>query len=296
MPAMLPVGARIAVISPSGNFDPARLEAGLAILRAWGYAPELLPGVGRAHRYLAGTDDERLADLARALRGGWDAVWAVRGGYGMNRLLGRLPWEDLGSSPFLGFSDGTGLLNALAARGRPAVHAPVLTHLGDIADAASREHLRALLAGEPLAPLVGTRVCRGSAEGPLVGGNLCVLASLCGTPWQIRAHGCIVLLEEVGETPYKVDRLVTQLLDAGCFDGAVGVALGSFLGGEPPEGADWTLLDVLEERLAPLGIPVIANLPVGHGPANRAFVVGGEGRIVGNQLLLGHGAFVGQGG
>jgi muramoyltetrapeptide carboxypeptidase len=283
---MLPEGARIAVVSPSGNFEPERLERGLELLRAWGYRPELLPGVGRRHRYLAGTDAERLGDLARALRGGWDAVWAVRGGYGVNRLLDRLPWDELGYAPFLGFSDGTGLLNALAARGRPAVHAPVLTHLGDTADAESRAHLRALLAGEPLAPLAGRRLRRGSAAGPLVGGNLCVLASLCGTPWQLRGKGCIVVLEEVGEAPYKVDRLLTQLIGAGCLDGVAGVALGSFLGADPPAGADWTMLEVLDELLAPLGAPVLAELPIGHGAANRAFRVGGHGRFDGDRLEL----------
>jgi muramoyltetrapeptide carboxypeptidase len=283
---MLPPGARIAVVSPSGNFEPARLEAGLDVLRGWGYAPELLPGVGRRHRYLAGDDETRLRDLSRALAGGWDAVWAARGGYGINRLLPRLVWEEMGDAPFLGFSDATGLLNALAARGRRAVHAPVLTHLGDVADAASRAHLRALLAGDPLAPLVGTRLRRGVAEGPLVGGNLCVLASLCGTPWQLRSRACVLVLEDVGEPPYKIDRLLTQLLHAGCLDGVAGVALGTFTGAEPPPGADWQVLDVIDEVLAPLGVPVLANLPIGHGPANRAFRLGAHGRLVGDVLEI----------
>lgn len=283
---MLPEGARIAVVSPSGNFAPERLERGLEVLRAWGYRPELLPCVGRRHRYLAGTDDERLRDLARALSGGWDAVWAARGGYGINRLLERLDWETFGSAPFIGFSDATGLLNALAARGRPAVHAPVLTHLGDTADVASREHLRALLNGEGTPPMVGRRLRRGIVEAPLLGGNLCVLASLCGTPWQLRAKGAIVVLEDVGEAPYKVDRLVTQLVSAGCLDGVTGVALGAFVGAEPPEGADWTLLDVLDERLAPLQVPVLAELPIGHGPENRAFVLGSRARMVEDRLEL----------
>lgn len=284
---MLPAGARIAVVSPSGIFEPARLEAGLEILRGWGYRPETLPGVGKRHRYLAGTDAERLGDLAQALRGGWDAVWAARGGYGLNRLLGRLPWDELGTAPFVGFSDGTGLLNALAARGRAAVHGPVLTHLGDIADDASREHLHALLAGRTPPPMDGVRLRRGTAEGPLVGGNLCVLASLCGTPWQLRARACIVVLEDVGEAPYKVDRLVTQLIESGSLDNCAGIALGSFLGAEPPEGADWSMYQVLDELLAPLDVPVLAGLPIGHGPQNRAFRVGGWGRLRGDRLELG---------
>jgi muramoyltetrapeptide carboxypeptidase len=281
---MLPVGARIAVVSPSGIYDPVRLEAGLDVIRGWGYRPELLPGVGRQHRYLAGTDAVRLADLERALRGGWDAVWVARGGYGLSRLLGQLPWDELGAAPFIGFSDASGLLNALAARGRPAVHGPVLNSLADLCDAPSREHLRALLAGEPLPPLHGQVLHKGSVEGPLVGGNLCVLASLCGTPWQLRARACVLLLEETNEAPYKIDRLVTQLLDSGCLDGVAGVVFGTMLGAQPPEGADWTMNDVIHDLLAPLGVPVLTGLPIGHGPENRAFRVGGHVRLSGGRL------------
>ncbi len=281
---MLPVGARIAVVSPSGIFDPIRLEAGLAIVREWGYRPELLPGVGRQHRYLAGTDAVRLSDLERALRGGFDAVWAARGGYGLSRILGSLPWNELGTAPFIGFSDATGLLNALASRGLPAIHAPVLNSLADLCDAPSRAHLRALLAGEPTLPLHGQVLRSGRAEGPLVGGNLCVLASLCGTPWQLRARACVLVLEEVNEAPYKIDRLLTQLIDAGCLDGVAGVAIGSLLGADAPEGADWSVLDVVDDRLAPLGVPVLTGLPIGHGPANRAFRVGAHASIVGDRL------------
>ncbi|MDP2316086.1 MAG: LD-carboxypeptidase [Pseudomonadota bacterium] len=283
---MLPVGARIAVVSPSGIFDPVRLEAGLAVVREWGYRPELLPGVGRRHRYLAGTDAVRLADLERALRGGWDAVWAARGGYGLSRLLGGLPWAELGGAPFIGFSDASGLLNVLAASGRPAVHGPVLNSLADLCDPPSRDHLRALLAGDRLPPLHGRVLRSGRAEGPLVGGNLCVLASLCGTPWQLRARACILLLEEVNEAPYKIDRMLTQLIDAGCLDGVAGVVFGSLLNADAPEGADWSMDDVLVDLLAPLGVPVLAGLPVGHGPANRAFRVGASACIVGDHLEI----------
>ncbi len=254
------------------------------MIRDWGYRPELLPGAGRHHRYLAGTDAVRLADLERAFQGGWDAVWAARGGYGIARLLGQLRWDELAPVPFLGFSDGTGLLNALAARGRPAVHAPVLHSLADLCDDASRAHLRALLAGESPAPMHGQVLRPGTAEGPLVGGNLCVLASLCGTPWQLRGRACIVVLEEVNEAPYKIDRLLTQLIDAGCLDGVAGIAIGSLLGAEPPEGADWTMYDVLTDLLAPLGVPVLVGLPIGHGARNHAFRVGAPARIVGARL------------
>jgi muramoyltetrapeptide carboxypeptidase len=162
----------------------------------------------------------------------------------------------------------------------------VLHSLADHCDDASRAHLRALLAGEPLAPLQGRVLRSGTAEGPLIGGNLCVLASLCGTPWRLRAKASIVVLEEINEVPYKVDRLLTQLRDSGCLDGAVGVALGTFLGADAPPGATWTVLDVIDEILAPLGVPVLAGLPIGHGPANHAFRMGRPARIEGDRLVL----------
>lgn len=271
---MLPPGARIAVVAPSGVYDPARLDRGLDLLRAWGYHPEPMPGLGRTFRYLAGEDEVRLEDLVAAFSGGADAVWMARGGYGIGRLLRRLPFDDLRPVPFLGFSDGTALLNPLHDRGLPAVHAPVLHSLADHCDAESRERLRRLLAGDAVGPLRGEALIPGDADGDLVGGNLCVLASLCGTPWQLRGAGRIVLLEEVGEVPYRVDRMLTQLVEAGCLDGVRGIALGEFLGAAPPPGARWTLRDVLLDRLAPLGVPVVAGLPVGHGPANHAFRLG----------------------
>lgn len=271
---MLPARARIAVIAPSGAFDPARLDAGLDVLRGWGYHPTLMHGVGQRWRYLAGTDDTRANDLNTALSGDWDAVWMVRGGYGLARLLPRVDWERTRGTPFLGFSDGTAFLNAYAERRGRAIHAPVLTSLGGHVDEESREHLRRLLAGEPVAPLEGRVLLAGRAEGHLRGGNLCVLASLCGTRWQLRAKGHLVLLEDIGEAPYKLDRLLTQLIEAGCFDGAAGFVLGSFLGADPPEGAEWQTLDVIRDLLRPFGVPVVCDLPIGHGPRNLAVPFG----------------------
>lgn len=287
---MLCPNRRVAVLSPSHAFEPERLERGLDVLRGWGLRPELMPNVGRRKRYFAGADDERLADLHAAFRGPWDAVWMVRGGSGMARLMDRFDWELPRRKPFFGFSDGTTLLNALAARGGRAIHAPVLTSLGepwggDEAATASREHLRRLVFGERTEPFVGEAWVPGRASGPLAGGNLCVLASLCGTRWQLRAKGCIVVLEEVGEAPYKVDRLLTQLVQSGSLDGVTGFALGELRGAEPPADAGWTMRDVVTEILGPLGVPILAGLPIGHGPRNHAFPLAGA-QLDGDRLTL----------
>ncbi|HEY9523149.1 MAG TPA: LD-carboxypeptidase, partial [Thermopolyspora sp.] len=127
-------------------------------------------------------------------------------------------------------------------------------------DPVSLDRLRAaLFAGSAPEPIPGTHaIVPGRAEGPLTGGNLCLLAALCGTPHAMRAEGRVVLLEDVGEAPYRIDRMLTQLLQAGCLDGVTGIALGTWVGcGDA--------LPVLTERLAPLGVPVLAGLPIGHG-------------------------------
>lgn len=270
---MLHRPARIAVVSPSGVSQPERLDAGLALLRDWGHTPALLPHARRQHRYLAGTDEERLADLRAAFDGSWDAVWMARGGYGLARLLPLLPLAELAPVPFFGFSDGTVLLNALAAAGRPAVHAPVLHALQSLNDEASRLHLRALLEGAETVSVSGRMLVDGEAEGRLVGGNLCMLASACGTAHQLDCTDALVLLEEVGEVPYKVDRLLVQCRDAGVFRGARGFVLGDFLHTLPAEPG-WDVHDVLLDILAPMGVPVLAGVPVGHGASNHALPLG----------------------
>jgi muramoyltetrapeptide carboxypeptidase len=283
---LLPPGARIAAIALSHTFFEDRYAAGAAWIRTQGYELVEPPDLRARHRFLAGDDDHRLGALRWAMTApDIDAVWAVRGGSGATRLLARIPWGALVPKPVLGFSDLTPLLWELARRGLPAVHAPVIHSLG-ATDPESLAHLAALLAGRPTAPLVGTEVVAGEAEGPIVGGNLCMIAAACGTPYQLDAGGAILVLEEIGELPYKVDRMFQQLTDAGVFDGVAGVALGTFSGCDAPTGSDYALSDVLDDRLRAIGAPAARGLPIGHGPENRAFVVGGRGRLSRGGLRL----------
>ncbi len=286
---LLQAGARVGIFAPSGNFDPGRLESGLALIRAWGLEPVLAPGLGRRHRYLAGDDELRLADLIWALGDpGLDAAWLARGGYGLGRLLHRLPYDALLSRPVIGFSDATALFSGLWAHGvgRP-VHGPVLQSLADHCDQASRDALHQLLLGRAGASWVGRSLIPGSASGPLIGGNLCTLASLAGTPHALRAQGCLVLLEEVGERPYRVDRLINQLLRSGGLAGARAVAIGQLEGCGEPGHPDWDAAQIAHEALVELDVPVIADLPVGHGSSNHAFPWGTPARVEGDTLRWG---------
>lgn len=285
-PSILYPGARIGVFAPSGVHDAARLEIGLSVLRTWGLVPVLAPHVGRTHRYLSATDDERLADLQWALGApDLDGAWMVRGGYGLARLVSRVDWRRVVPRPVVGFSDGTVLLHALWRRGiAGGVHGPVVQNLGSFADPASCEAVRLLLLEGRTDPWQGVVRVPGTARGPLVGGNLCTLASLAGTPEGLRARGAVVLLEEVSEAPYRVDRLFTQLVDAGGLAGAVGLVLGTFHDCAPPHGVSWTLEEVLDDLVRRLGIPVLADVPVGHGPRNHPFLLGAPVALEGNHL------------
>ena len=249
------------------------------MVRSWGYDPSLLPAARDRHRYLAGTDAARLSDLLEAFSGRWDAVWMARGGYGLSRLLPLLKVKRLAPVPFLGFSDGTALLNPLVRKGRPAVHAPVLHALAAHNDEASQTHLRALLASGGESVFFGQPLKEGRAEGRLCGGNLCVLAAGCGTRHQLDAEGAIVMLEDVGEAPYKLDRLLVQCRDSGAFHGAAGFVLGEFLDAQAPQGSDWTVADVVLDVLGPMGVPILAGMPFGHGRTNLAVPFGGRARI-----------------
>jgi len=274
-------GDRVAVVSPSGPVDPARLEAGLAVLRAWGLDVGVMPQVRDRHDplpYLAAADDARAADFMTA----WcdpavRAVFCARGGYGAQRMVDLLDWAALaaaGPKVLVGFSDITALHQAFAARlGLSTIHGPVVSSLGT-ASLRAREHLWALLF-EPgkalqLTPVPAPVLASGRASGVLVGGNVALLASSAGTPDAHAARDSIAVLEDVGEELYRLDRLLTQLLRAGWFDGVRGIAWGQFTGC----GAADSVRRLVRDRLGPLDVPMLWDVAVGHVADNLAFPVG----------------------
>ncbi|NOY24898.1 MAG: LD-carboxypeptidase [Oligoflexia bacterium] len=286
---MLVSGSRVGVVSPAGIYDVDRLRAGLALIQTWGLVPVLAPNLGERYRYTAGTLAHRKADLGWALGSPeLDAVWFARGGYGTVHLLCGVADLVRDGRPIIGFSDATALFCALdRARLGVRVHGPVLHSLCDLADQSSQAALRSMLLDQAPVRLQGVHLAgpRRPAQGRLVGGNLCVLASLAGTPWALDGRGAIVVLEDIGEPPYKLDRLVTQLMCSGALDGVVGIALGSFTGCQPPADASWTLEDLLADLLAPLGVPVVGRLPIGHTHRNHAWQHGAVASLSPDALL-----------
>jgi muramoyltetrapeptide carboxypeptidase len=275
----------VALVAPAGPLDPERIVRSKARCRALGLEPVVFPSATARHGYLAGTDAERLGDLQAAFDDpGIGCVWALRGGYGTLRIFERLSLERqrVDPIPFIGFSDNTALHVRHAELGVVSFHGP---HPGEELPPEAEAWLRRVLfRGEPagtLAPGTGEPEPRslvaGVADGPLVGGNLAILASMCGARHAPRAEGAILFLEDVGEPAYRVDRMLLQLERAGVLTGAVGLAFGRFTESESDGAA--AVGDVLAELAERLGLPAVADLPFGHVAANLVLPVGARARL-----------------
>jgi muramoyltetrapeptide carboxypeptidase len=284
-PSPLSAGERISIVAPASPFDRERFDRGVRALGGLGFDVAVSDGLFARYpagegAYLAGDDAHRLAQLRAALADPEaKALVLARGGYGLQRLVqgpGALAAAELAARPRLiaGYSDAT-VLHELSARAQvPSIHGPMCTQLGEEPSALAR--LGALLRGEkpepiswePLRP-AGAR--DGRAEGILRGGNLATLAALCGTALVPRFAGCLVLLEDVNEPPYRFDRFATQLLQSGAFEGARGFVIGDLVGaGEPSAGR----AEALAERLGTLGVPVAFGAPFGHAGRNQPVAFG----------------------
>ena len=273
-------GDPVRVIAPSGPVPREAFVAGLEVLRAR-YDVRYDDGVFARDGYLAGPDERRLAELTAAFADpDARAIVMARGGYGLMRLL---PFIDVGAlvnrpRPIVGFSDGTALLGLAARAGVAAIHGPVVTQLGGLGVRDQRALFERLETPGPGLLLDGMEgLIPGRVRGPLVGGNLEMFSRLIGTPYLPDVSGAIVFFEDLGERPYRIDRLLMHLDLAGVFGAASAVVAGDFSGCREPEAtrADSPTADeVLVERLGRLPIPVALGGAFGHGTRNRALPYG----------------------
>jgi muramoyltetrapeptide carboxypeptidase len=294
-PQRLAPGDRVTVVAPAGPIERESLEAGLRVL-AGRYEATWEPGLLSRARYLAGDDARRAGELRAAFGdAGTKAVIAGRGGYGSLRLLPRV-WP--GGAPdggppvperaklVVGFSDITALHCALQAMGRVSIHGPSVNQLATQPRAVVARFFALLEdATAPAAGIAGSPLVGGVAEGPLLGGNLSLLTRLLGTPWLPDLDGAILLLEDVTERPYKIDRMWTHLRLAGALEKIRGLALGEFTDCEEL-GADFTSQDVLWSLAAETGLPCVAGLPIGHGAVNVPVALGTRVRLDGGAGTL----------
>jgi muramoyltetrapeptide carboxypeptidase len=281
-------GKTVAVIAPAGIPDYEHVERSIALLESWGLRVQVGAHVHDRFRYHAGTHEDRCADLRWALSDpSIDIVWVARGGYGSVHCLTSVPHAVPCAKTVVGFSDATALFGALhAVPNVRIIHGPTLNGLATKLDDASRESILTELREERAQPVslqqlhgTNTRV-----EGRLAGGNITVLASLAGTQWQMRCDGAIVLLEDVTELAYRIDRSIMQLRAAGVFDGVRAFVLGDFIRCPLPENADFTLHEMLVDLLKPYDVPIYAGFPIGHGTRNHAWTYGADAVLHDNQL------------
>ena len=276
-------GSRLRAVNAGTWLDP-ETDFGPLVERceAEGWTLEVPESVKRQWRWFSGTDQQRADDLERAWNNpSLNGLIYVGAGWGGARVLEagfRFPKRPLWT---LGFSDTSSMLMAQWSAGlQGAIH-------GSTAGPDPQwERTVRLLKGELVSPLQGRAVRAGVARGPLVVTNLTVATHLIGTPWFPDLRGSILVLEDVGEAPYRVDRMLTQWRSAGVLRGLAGVATGRFSWKGEAEPGDFSMDGILEERLSDLGIPLVMNLPLGHGLPNMALPLGAAATLDANQGTL----------
>lgn len=293
-PPKLSKGDRVAVIAPSSPATRRAIQPGVAYLESMDL--EVVEGttVGLSDRFFAGSDKARAEEITRlfsdeSIRG----IFAARGGYGSARVLSEVDWNVVRSHPkvLVGFSDTTALQLGALAQANLVTYSGMVLNVdvpGDEpVDCTLDSALRAALFEGRFEAISGLRVLRsgGSVEGPLVGGCLSLVASLAGTPYLPSFESCILFLEDVGEAPYRIDRLLTQLIQSGLVDMASAVVFGDFVrcGGDAEDG---TVDQVLEDFVGRVTCSVYTGLPYGHGPTRRVLPIGGAARLVGDRLVF----------
>jgi muramoyltetrapeptide carboxypeptidase len=273
-------GDEVAVVAPGGPFDKDSFEAGLAVLRRR-YAPKYDESIFASQRYLAGSDERRSNELAAALANpNVRAVFAARGGYGSLRVLPHVRFAPGAVKPIVGFSDITGIHAAANAAGWISLHGPVLTQLGKQPPEIVNRLFHLLESPEPAPALQGEGLAEGVAEGPLLGGNLAVFSRLIGTRYLPALDGAVLLLEDVGERPYRLDRMWTHLALAGVFEKIRGIALGDFTNCEEPK-ADYTSAQLLAELAREAKLPCARGFRIGHAELNQPVPLGARVRLDG---------------
>lgn len=286
MPEPLAPGDVAIVVAPSSPQQRDELWKGLAWLRTR-YRLQMSPGVLEREGYLAGSDERRRTELARAMRDGEaKAILAIRGGYGALRIAADLPWAEFARRPkwLVGFSDVT-VLHAMACHaGIASVHGPNVGRLGGASPWVRARWLSAVERPAAAHTWRGLRIVReGRATGVLAGGNLALLHAMAGAGRLALPPRSILLLEDVGEAPYRLDRMLTSLLLGEHLRDVAAIVLGSFEAGGSEVGA--REVDALVyERTASLGVPVLGGAPFGHGAENEAFVLGRTASVAGEEL------------
>lgn len=297
-PRALKPGDTVGLVAPASyTFDLWRLDDAAARVGALGLKPKFGKHVRGRQGFLSGTDEERVADLHEMFADpSVAAIFSLQGGYGTPRLLDRLDYDLIRRNPkiLLGYSDITGLHLAISKKsGLVTFHGPNM--LGSLPPRTLEALKKALFVAEPIGEVTNPEesdplnaefplrtVAPGVARGRLVGGNLTLIAHTMGTPYEIDTAGRILLLEDTGEAPYRIDRMLVQLRLAGKLQSVAGIVFGSCTDCGPSRSSfeiSLSLSDVLQELLGTLGKPVLAGILFGHTKEKAIIPIGVEAEL-----------------
>ena len=272
-------------MAPAGPLDPEAYEAGRVAIERLGFEVVARDDILARDGYLAGSDERRATELMQFVCDpGVDAILCARGGYGCQRILPALDAKAFraAAKPLVGYSDITTLLLWQRKQaGLLGIHGPMIEKKGTLEGEAGSALVRALQGTGPPPRYAGTTRVAGWGEGRLVGGSLTVCVASLGTPWEIDTRDAILVLEDVTELPYRIDRMLQQLRAAGKFDRVAGIALGSFTDCEDERYPECPLDRLFDEVFGGLGVPVVADLPFGHGAQNRPWPFAGRAALDG---------------
>lgn len=286
-PRAIRPGGRIALAAPAGPLDPEAFESGRVAIERLGFEVVARDDILDRDGYLAGSDERRAQELMGFIRDpDVDAILCARGGYGCHRIIPALDAQAFrdAAKPLVGYSDITTLLLWQRRQaGLLGIHGPMLEKKGTLEGETGSALVRALQGTGPHPRYAGETRVPGWGEGRLVGGSLTVCVASLGTPWEIDTRDAIVMLEDVTEFPYRIDRMLQQLRAAGKFDRATGIALGGFTECEDERYPDWTVDRLVDEVFGSLGIPVVSGLPFGHGARNLPWPFAGRAALDGTR-------------
>ncbi len=284
-------GDKVGLIAPAGSITTEQLHSAIENMKNLGLLPVYSNGITSEYGYLAGTDNRRLTEFHNMFAASdIKAVICVRGGYGTMRLLPDINFDIVRQNPkiFVGYSDITALLNNIYQKtGLVTYHAPMAASV--FSPTVEYFYKKTFFNIQTPRDFKMTdddafTIASGKATGKLCGGNLALVASLCGTPYEVEVENKIVFLEEIGEDPYRIDRLITQLLLTGKLQKASGIILGNFNKCEPDDEettarSRFSSNEILREKLAGLGIPVFKGIKAGHVVDNIVLPIGAEVEI-----------------
>ena len=288
IPKRLMPGDIIGIAAPASPFDASKFYKGIKEIESMGFKTVIYDGLFETKGYLAGSDRHR-ADLLNRLfeDKDIDAIICARGGFGSLKILPLINYEIIEKNPkiFIGFSDVTALLTSIYFKcGLLTFHGPMIATLTQNSQVSKKSLFSTLRSDAEIKILAdnGVVINKGRASAPVCGGNLATLCHTIGTFFEPDFNGHILFLEEYGEAPYRIDRMLTQMKLSGCFDGIAGLALGTF-----KDCGDFkNIVKIINNIFSDFDIPVLSGFEIGHGYNNLTIPVGGRAELDTDKRML----------